>query len=248
MTLAARNLTVPGRLVRADIALEAGQVSAICGPNGAGKSTLLAALAGLGSLAEGEVLLDGQRLAALSARERARRLGYLPQSREVAWYFDVATLTGLGRLPWRAGEEADRRAVSAALATLDLGSLAARPVSRLSGGELARALLARVLAGEPEWILADEPLAALDLAHQLVFIRHLRELAQRGLGVVVVLHDLAAAMNHADRIIVLEGGAIVAAGAPRATLTAARLRETWGVRAEWVKSPHGAALALDADG
>ncbi|MCA1661021.1 MAG: ABC transporter ATP-binding protein [Novosphingobium sp.] len=244
MTLAAIRATVPGRLVAADLEVRAGEVLAICGPNGAGKSTLLAMLAGLIEPTEGRVTLAGESLAGMSVRERARRIGYLPQAREVAWDVDVATLAALGRLPWRTSEEANRAAIQAALETLDLVALAARPVSRLSGGELARALLARVLAGEPRWILADEPLAALDLAHQAALMRHFRELAGNGLGVVLVLHDLTAAMNGADRAVVLDRGRIVAAGTPGEVLTEGRLRAVWRVSGEWLAGGGGMALAL----
>ena len=242
MTLAANRIAVPGRLRQAEVEFLPGEITAICGPNGAGKSTLLATLAGLIAPEGGEVLLDGKPLAAMPARERAQQIGYLPQSREIAWDVDVATLVGLGRLPWRAGVEADRAAMSAALEALDLGDLAARPVTRLSGGEQARALLARVLAGEPRWILADEPLAALDLAHQATLMRHFRALAERGLGVILVLHDLAAAMNGADRAVVLDHGAVVEAGPPREALSGARLRQTWGVAADWLRGEAGFAL------
>ncbi|OJW68365.1 MAG: ferrichrome ABC transporter ATP-binding protein, partial [Sphingomonadales bacterium 63-6] len=144
--------------------LNPGTITAICGPNGAGKSTLLAALAGLTKPSLGEVLLDGVPLAAMPARQRARAIGYLPQAGEVAWDVTVRSLVALGRLPH--GDEGAVPVV-AALAACDLDRLMERRVSTLSGGEKARALLARVLAGQPRWILADEPLAALDLAHQL---------------------------------------------------------------------------------
>src|SRR5690606_30920127 len=150
-------------------------------------------------------------------RERARRIGYLPQGGEIAWDLSVAALAALGRLPHGDRGEAQ---VAAALAAVDLAALADRPVSTLSGGERARALLARVLAGEPRWILADEPLAALDLAHQLALLAHLRTAAERGAGVVLVLHDLALAMNHADRVVVLDRGRVAAGGPPEAALSA----------------------------
>jgi iron complex transport system ATP-binding protein len=114
----------------------------------------------------------------------------------VAWNVTVETLVRLGRLPHRT---ATRRAAQAAMAALDLGDLAARAGDAL-GGESARALLARVLAGQPRWVLADEPFAALDLAHQQALMAHFRRLAEAGRGVAVVMHDLSLAMNHADRV------------------------------------------------
>ena len=237
MTLAARSLAVAQRLTDVAGSLEPGRITAICGPNGAGKSTLLQALAGLIEPDRGEVLLGDAALP--TGRERARRIGYLPQVGEVAWDLSVAALASLGRLPHRDRGEPQ---VAAALAALDLAHLAERPVSTLSGGERARALLARVLAGEPEWILADEPLAALDLAHQLALLARLREAAGRGAGVVLVLHDLALAMNHADRVVVLAHGAVAADGAPGEALSEETIARVWGVTARWLGEPGARAL------
>ena len=237
MTLAARSLAVAQRLTDVAVSLEPGRITAICGPNGAGKSTLLQALAGLIEPDRGEVLLGDAALP--TGRERARRIGYLPQVGEVAWDLSVAALASLGRLPHRDRGEPQ---VAAALAALDLAHLAERPVSTLSGGERARALLARVLAGEPEWILADEPLAALDLAHQLALLARLREAAGRGAGVVLVLHDLALAMNHADRVVVLAHGAVAADGAPGEALSEETIARVWGVTARWLGEPGARAL------
>lgn len=235
--LTARDLTLPGRLAGVSLDLHPGELTAICGPNGAGKSSLLASLAGLEPA--GEVRLAGVSLAAMPPRERARGIGFLPQSAEVAWDVAVETLVGLGRLPWG---DADPAAIGAALAALDLEPLRARPVSRLSGGERARALLARVLAGTPRWLLADEPLANLDLAHQLALLAHLRRLAGQGLGVAVVLHDLAHAMNHAGRVVVLDGGRIVADGPPETALAAGVIARVWQVNARWLGEPGARAL------
>ena len=248
MTLEARDLALErgGVTVLAGVGarLERGQVTAICGPNGAGKSSLLMALAGLLAPVTGSVLLEGAPLGPMPARRRAQRIGYLPQDGEVAWDVAVESLVRLGRLPHRDRGEA---AVEAAIAALDLRQLRHRPVSRLSGGEKARALLARVLAGEPEWILADEPLAALDLAHQQALLRHLRAAAAQGAGVVVVLHDLATAMNHADRVLVLSGGTLAADGVPDTALAPETIARSWGVAMRWIGETGARALVPAAD-
>jgi iron complex transport system ATP-binding protein len=235
MNLVADNLTLHrgGRPVVASIsaALEPGGITAIVGPNGAGKSSLLLGLAGLLEAFDGAVTLGGESLARLHPRKRAQALGYLPQSPDIAWDVAVEALVALGRLPWR---DSGTQAVEAALAVLDLEALRHRPVSQLSGGERARVLLARVLAGEPRWVLADEPLAALDLAHQLGLVSHLKACAAAGQGVVVVLHDLAIAMNHADHVLVLKEGRVAAAGPPREALTPQIVAQVWGVSAQWL--------------
>ncbi|MCB2068112.1 MAG: ABC transporter ATP-binding protein [Erythrobacter sp.] len=241
MTLEARNLSVADRLAQVSAMLQPGRITAICGPNGAGKSTLLAALAGLLAPSAGEVRLSGEPLAAIHPRQRARAMGYLPQAGEVAWDVAVASLVALGRLPHG---DAGQGAVARALAACDLEQFASRPVSTLSGGEKARALLARVLAGEPQWILADEPLAALDLAHQLALLRVLRAEAERGAGVVMVLHDLALAMNHADRVLVLDRGRVAADGDPAQALSEGLIAQVWGVEARWIGDLGTRALAL----
>lgn len=239
MSLLAEELTLEGRLSAVSLCLEPGQITAICGPNGAGKSSLLQCLAGLIEPHGGIVALDGEPLARVCPHERAQAIGYLPQDGEVAWDVAVRSLVALGRLPYRDRGEAE---IAAALAALDLEPLADRPVSRLSGGERARALLARVLAGTPRWILADEPLAALDIAHQLALIGHLRRAARQMAGVALVLHDLALAMNHADRVIVLDRGIKTADGPPQEALSAETIGSVWGVPARWLGEPGARAL------
>jgi iron complex transport system ATP-binding protein len=237
--LEAREVALTGRLDGVSAVLRPGEITAICGPNGAGKSSLLQCLAGLLVPEIGEARLEGKALAALHPRKRAQAIGYLPQAGEVAWDLSVGNLVALGRLPHGDGGEAP---IGAALAALDLEMLSTRPVSTLSGGEKARALLARVLAGEPRWILADEPLAALDLGHQLALIAHLRRAAEAGAGVVLVLHDLALAMNHANRVLVLDRGRLATDGPPEAALSPELIERVWGVTARWLGGAGARAL------
>ena len=239
MMLAARNLSVGDRLHDVSLAFEPGQITAICGPNGAGKSTLLEALAGLLPPEDGAVDLGDSNLATLHPRERAQRIGYLPQAHEIAWDVPVRSLIEFGRMP-----HGDTRAepVDAAIAALDLRPLENRRAQSLSGGETARVLLARVLAGEPAWILADEPLAALDIGHQLALLRHLRDAADQSAGVVLVLHDLAHAMNCADRVIVLNEGRLAAHGEPQAALDVSTLQSVWNIDAQWIGADGKRAL------
>ncbi|MDA9918310.1 ABC transporter ATP-binding protein [Erythrobacter sp.] len=243
MTLLADTLSLDrgGKRVLSSVtdSLEPGAITAIVGPNGAGKSSLLLALAGLLEPAEGAVALDGASLSDLTAQDRARALGYLPQSAEIAWDVAVETLVALGRLPH---SDRGREAIERAIKALGLEEFRGRPASKLSGGERARVLLARVLAGEPRWILADEPLAALDLAHQLNLITHLKSCAAKGQGVVIVLHDLALAMNHADRVLVLHEGELIASGEPRIALSETIIADAWGVYTRWIGEVGGRAL------
>lgn len=244
MSLAGCNLHLAQRLHGVSLQLSQGEVTAICGPNGAGKSSLLSALAGIVPLDQGDVRLDQDLMGRLPLDDRARRVGFLPQQAELAWDLSVETLAGLGRLPWSLGPEADRQAIDRAIADMQLEPLRRRPLSRLSGGERARAMLARVLAGEPCWLLADEPLANLDLAHQLALLAHFRKLAGQGLGVVLVLHDLAQAMNHADRVVVLKDGLVLADGPPDQALDEAVIEQGWGVKARWLGDAGGKALVI----
>lgn len=225
-----------------------GEVTAIVGPNGAGKSTLLTCLAGLRRPDAGRVSLDDTPILDLAHRERARRIGFLPQIPEVAWAVDVETLVGLGRTPHTGARglgEADHAAVRAALVRTDMTAMARRDVTTLSGGERARALLARVLAGEPSWLLADEPLAGLDPGHQLDTVDLLRAFAaETGHGVVMTLHDLGVAVRLADRVLVLQGGGLIADGAPLEALTPAVLAQAYGVRAAIVPGSTGPLIEL----
>jgi iron complex transport system ATP-binding protein len=203
-------------------AAEAGAVVGLIGPNGSGKSTLLNTLAGLLTPSQGRVTLDGRPLTAFTPGERARRVGYMEQTPTIHWPMAVEKLVMLGRTPHRAAfaaeTAADHAAVDAAMRRADIAGFRGRPATALSGGERARVMLARVLAGDPGVLLADEPAAGLDPFHQLQVMELLRDLAREGRAVLVVLHDLTLAMRFCDRLILLERGRVAAEGRPDAVL------------------------------
>ena len=227
------------------LAFRAGEVTAVVGPNGAGKSTLMTCLAGLRRPDEGRVSLDGAALARLGDRERARRIGYLPQAPEIAWRLDVRTFVRLGRTAHRGlfGQgPGDAEAVERALATTSLAAFAERDVASLSGGERARVLIARALAGDPAWLLADEPLTGLDLGHQLDAADLLRATARAGAGVIVTLHDLAFAARVADRVVVMAEGRVIADGRATQALSSQVLSRAYAVDAGWLGGEGGPLL------
>ncbi|GJE28155.1 ABC transporter ATP-binding protein [Methylobacterium organophilum] len=243
-------VTLEGRTILSEIdfALERGQFVGLVGPNGAGKTTLLRVLAALIAPAEGRVTLEGRALAGMSRDERARRVAALFQGAGVGWPMSVREIVALGRLPHRrafaALSEADEAAIARAMARTDVGHLAGRPEPTLSSGERMRALLARALAVEAAWLLVDEPVTALDPAHQLDAMALLRAAARDGAGVVAVLHDLALAARFCDRIVVLSSGRLVADGRPEEALTDALLARVFGVTAERGRAADGTRYIL----
>ncbi|WCS26711.1 ABC transporter ATP-binding protein [Methylobacterium sp. NMS14P] len=202
-----------------------GTLVGLIGPNGAGKSTLLRCLAGLQSVASGEVALDGSALTSLKAAERGRRIGYLPQAFQPAWDYSVREVVELGAS--RAIGASVR--IPAVLRDHELGDLADRPWSRISGGERARALLAAVLVAAPPVLLADEPGASLDIGHRIDLMRRLR-LHAREAVVIVVLHDLERAACDCDRLVLLEHGRVVLDGEASTVAQAPDLDRVFGVR------------------
>lgn len=245
----ALSLTLRERKILNDVCgqFQPGRVTVILGANGAGKSSLLSCLVGLREPQSGSVSIEGLPLLSLESRERGRLIGLLPQRPDIHWNVDVKTIVGLGRLPHtgRWGMSAtDREAVAKAMAATDCTDIADRQALRLSGGEQGRVLLARVLAGEPQWLLADEPLASLDPAHQFDVLDRLKNYAKSGNGVIVVLHDLTQAARIADDIMVLKEGAILAAGPREKVMTAEVLGQAYGVEVQITTSSTGEPLVV----
>ncbi len=217
-------------LDRVSITVNAGEFVVVVGPNGAGKSTLLRVLAGEAKPTRGAVQLDGRAIADIPTRELGRIRAVLPQQSRIEFAFSVRDVVAMGRAPWRGRPEQDNdmASIEAALAAADITQLADRDVTTLSGGEAGRVTLARVLAQDTPLIMLDEPTAALDIAHQETVLRHARSLADRGVGVLAILHDLNAAARFADRVMVLHDGIVSADGPPGDVLTPALLSKVYG--------------------
>lgn len=236
--------TLGGRKVLdgADLQVESGELVALVGPNGAGKSSLIRAFAGLLPLQRGVARLQGDDVRDLSARERAARVAYLPQERRIAWNLPAVEVAALGA-PFLAGSEALERA-RAALEEVGAGALADRGVAEMSGGERARVLLARALASEARGLLADEPIAGLDPDAQRLVLERLKARALGGGAVLVSLHDLTLAAEFADRVAVLDAGAVVAdSSSAIEALNPDVLRGVFGLDGGWIDGPGGPLLA-----
>lgn len=225
-------VVIDGKRILHDVTLDAraGEVHALIGPNGAGKSTLLATITGDQTVTEGRITVAGRPLQAWSARELSRRRAVLLQHNDVFFPFTVQQVVEMGRAPWQRTEleRDDDEAVAAAIAETDIARLSGRQVPSLSGGERARAALARVLAQRTGILLLDEPTAALDLKHHEDVMRLIRAQADAGIAVAIVLHDLNAALAHADRVTLLSEGRVAATGAAADVLTAQRIEDVYG--------------------
>jgi iron complex transport system ATP-binding protein len=227
-----------------DMALYPGELVGLIGPNGAGKTTLLRALARLLPPKSGQVLLDGRDIWRLSVRQMARRVGRVPQSAYAAWPYAIEHVVGMGRYPHRGWlaphNQRDLSAVEEALDRMVLKPLRSRPFNTLSGGEQQRVLIARALAQEPKVLLLDEPIANLDINHQLQVLTLVRDLVrEQRLAAVLAIHDLELAARFCDRLILLNQGHIWAAGLPAEVLQVDHLRNVFGVKAQLYRDPLG---------
>jgi iron complex transport system ATP-binding protein len=213
----------------ATVPLSPGEFVAVVGPNGAGKSTLVRTMSRTLAPRAGRVSLDGRDLYALRAREAARAIAVVPQEASLDFEFTCHEVAMMGRHPhlgrFDTERPADYDAVRRAMERTDSWSLRDRAVTELSGGERRRVLLARALAQEPRFLLLDEPTSHLDVHYQIEMLRIAKA---SGAAVLAVLHDLNLALEFATRVVVVARGRVAADGAPRETLTAARLAEVFG--------------------
>jgi iron complex transport system ATP-binding protein len=227
------------RTILQNISLEVtrGELVAIVGRNGAGKSTLLHLMTGLLPTNEGAVTLDGEPLHQLHRKDIARQIALLPQQARITFGFPVHDIVRMGRHPhrgrFRAASPQDEALVYEVMQVTGTADLAQRLITEVSGGERQLIMLVQALAQEPRFLLLDEPMANLDIAHQCHVMQLLQQLAADGIGVVAVIHDLSFAVRCFPRLIVLDGGAIVGDGPATEVLTAETIRRVFQVQARF---------------
>lgn len=242
----AAGFTINGKrlLEPTDLTFEEGRVYGLIGHNGSGKSTLLKLLARQQVPSDGEIQFDGRPLDAWGDREFARHVAYLPQQLPGAEALTGRELVGFGRYPWQGllgrANDADRRQVERAIELTHTQAFADRLVDTLSGGERQRVWLAMLLAQESRFLLLDEPLAALDIAHQVEVLALIRRLCHElGLGVIVVLHDVNMAARYCDHLVALHSGRLLAEGTPGALMRDATLEAIYGIPMHVMPHPGG---------
>jgi iron complex transport system ATP-binding protein len=228
-------------VVDVSLALPRGAMGALIGANGSGKSTLIRLLAGLLKPASGEVIFNAAPLEHLQARERAKRIAYVPQSSSTVFPFTALEVVLTGRSPYsgrfRFESARDEQIALAALDALDAAHLSARHITELSGGERQLVIVARALAQEPEVMLLDEPASALDLKHRTQLARALRRLRdERGIAVLMITHDLMLLDSAADLIFAMKCGRVVACGAPEVVLNDSVLGEIYDAPVRTMRS------------
>ena len=242
MTLAARNLSLRvstlSLLDEIQLDVRAGEITTVLGPNGAGKTSLLRVLVGEVTPDTGTVTLNGRELKQWTPIHRARTLAVLPQHSLLDFPFTATEVVMLGRPPHDTGVVQDREIVAQALKAVDGDYLANRNYTQLSGGEKQRVHLARVLAQiwEPapegdRFLVLDEPTSSFDLAHQQLTLEVVRGLAEKGVGILMVIHDLNLAARCADQMLLMQSGRIVNSGKPAAVLTPDNITRVFQVQA-----------------
>jgi iron complex transport system ATP-binding protein len=230
----------------ADLVVRAGERVALVGPNGAGKSTLLRAMTGVLTPRAGSVRLGGEAIEHVDRKALARTIGVVPELAELPFAMPVEEVVALGRLPHEPPmtglRPSDREAIDRAIERVGIAGLRRRDIRELSMGERQLVFIAVAVAQAAPILVLDEPTAHLDIRHQVEVMELLAELNRRdGTTVVAVLHDLALAAHFFPRVVVLDGGRVVADGPPADTLDEARIRSVFGVDPALVRLPVGAA-------
>ena len=223
--------------VLSDVCLELAQseMLGVVGPNGAGKSTLIRCIDRILKPLRGTILLDGEDIQHMSMMETARKFGYIPQSASQVFPATVFDTVLMGRSPhigWRSSKK-DNEKVLDVLQMLNIEDLAMRDINEISGGQQQRVFIARALAQEPGTLLLDEPTSNLDIQHQLEVMEIIKDLVvKKGISTIMAVHDLNLASRYTDRVIIMKGGRIFAAGTPPDVLTPENIRSVYGVEVE----------------
>lgn len=243
MTLVSHDLSVSygSRLAlqSLSVAIRPGEIVALIGPNGSGKSTALRALAGLNAPSSGGVALDGRPIVQWRRRDLAKRLSFLPQSPIAPEELTVENLVRQGRYShvglWRSYSARDSEAVNWAIESTGMSSFASRGLRELSGGERQRAWIAAALAQEADFLLLDEPTSFLDIGHQVEVLDLVSSLSRdRGVTVIMAIHDINQAMMVSDRILLLENGVLKFDGAAPALAESGLIERAFNVRGNFV--------------
>lgn len=217
--------------------IEKGDFVALVGPNGSGKSTLIKCMNGILKVSKGTVLIDDRAISLFSPNELAREIAYVPQSENRKAVLKVFDIVLLGRKPyinWKPSEH-DLRVTSEILNTLNLDHLAMRDFNKLSGGQQQIVYIARALAQEPDILLLDEPIANLDIRHQIEVLNLLKKLSARGITIVIALHDINMAVRYASGIMMLRDGKVFASGG-REIITKQNIENLYDIRVKIIRN------------
>lgn len=219
----------------------------IVGPNGSGKTTLLRLICRLLQPSSGEICIDGQSLASLSEKERAKRISLIPQNYRMNHSFSVEEMVSMGRYPhlesWRGPDEKDRKIVEYAMEKTGLLPFREREVTSLSGGELQRVLLARSLAQDTQILLLDEPISHLDIFYQLDLLEQVNALCRdESRTALCVIHDLNLALRYCDQIILLKEGSVFSQGESKKVITPENIFNVYGVKSRIIETENQAAI------
>lgn len=233
-------------LKEVDLQIDTGQVVALIGPNGAGKSTLFSLMARINHLQTGEIKIGGQDIAKTNPNVLAKTVAMLAQDNHIQGRLRVQELLMFGRYPYHQGRPtaSDEKVVEAILDEFELTALANRFLSELSGGQRQRALIAMSVCQDTPYLLLDEPLNNLDMYHAGKLMRKMRQLAQTGKTIVIVLHDINQAAQFADSVVMLKSGQVVTQGKPSDVLTVERIKELYHVEVT-VLQHNGRVVVVD---